>query len=195
MFERERTRSISISISREIEIEIEREREGPCVRGEAWPRAGPATRGVPAGSARPKTRHCDFVDFNLSDRILGASPCHPRARTRDVVLTQTCELLLIHAEKRHSGCPCRFCPSRNETLLLIHAGRKTLGVPLQDMRSTTKKHHLPSYSQRSEYKFPGKHPNSSVVSGFWKVARGYWHGSPNIEFRGQSEESQVSLIR
>jgi len=33
----------------------------------------------------------DFVDFDLIDRIVGVSPCHPQARTGVALLTQTYE--------------------------------------------------------------------------------------------------------
>ena len=35
------------------------------------------------------TVEVDFVDFDLIDRIVGVSPCHPQARTGVAVLTQT----------------------------------------------------------------------------------------------------------
>ena len=34
-------------------------------------------------------QHVDCVGFGLMDRIVGVSPCHPKARTRKTVLIQT----------------------------------------------------------------------------------------------------------
>ena len=33
----------------------------------------------------------EFVDFDLIDRMVGVSPCHPQARTGFAVPIQTCE--------------------------------------------------------------------------------------------------------
>ena len=42
-----------------------------------------------------KQRFSSFVDFDLIDRIVGVSPCHPQARTRSPPQGPSSELLKL----------------------------------------------------------------------------------------------------
>ena len=45
--------------------------------------------GNPASAPALAHSVVDFVDFDLVDRIVGVSPCHPQARTGTAVLART----------------------------------------------------------------------------------------------------------
>ena len=53
---------------------------------------------------------CDFVDFDLLNRIVGVGPCHPQARSRVVLLTQTYEQRTPPAVVQGAAPDSRFDP-------------------------------------------------------------------------------------
>ena len=71
----------------------------------------------------------DFVDFDLIDRIVGASPKHSQARTGTAVLTQTYDRQLVPASRTNAGQGLAQATSGKQPLMIAwHSSDASEGV-------------------------------------------------------------------